>query len=158
MPYTTFREQVQASNVAEITSQGDAIQGSFKQAGHLPADRRQAADVHRVRHAAADVRRPGARGAARTARAWSINARPLDEGRGWLLTLLLSFGPALLFFGLLIWMVEPRPSGAQRRRLRHRAQPAKRYEPTDEQPRITFADVAGIDEAEAELQSRSSTS
>src|SRR5687767_9862804 len=31
VPYTTFREQVQAGNVAEITSQGDAIQGTFKQ-------------------------------------------------------------------------------------------------------------------------------
>src|SRR4051812_16303138 len=31
VPYTTFREQVQAGNVADITSQGDAIQGTFKQ-------------------------------------------------------------------------------------------------------------------------------
>src|ERR1700730_7983478 len=31
VPYTTFREQVQAGNVAEITRQGDAIQGTFKQ-------------------------------------------------------------------------------------------------------------------------------
>src|SRR5947209_20107040 len=32
IPYTTFKEQVQAGNVIEITSQGDAIQGDFKQA------------------------------------------------------------------------------------------------------------------------------
>src|SRR3954454_1315490 len=30
VPYTFFKEQAIAGNVAEITSQGDAIQGSFK--------------------------------------------------------------------------------------------------------------------------------
>ena len=31
VPYTTFKEQVVAGNVSEITSRGDLIQGSFKQ-------------------------------------------------------------------------------------------------------------------------------
>src|SRR5829696_2762118 len=31
IPYTTFRQQVQAGNVAEITSQGDAVQGIFRE-------------------------------------------------------------------------------------------------------------------------------
>src|SRR6187200_425835 len=31
VPYTTFREQVIADNVSEITSQGDRILGTFKQ-------------------------------------------------------------------------------------------------------------------------------
>src|SRR6185295_17906704 len=30
IPYTLFKAQVQADNVAEVTSQGDAIQGTFK--------------------------------------------------------------------------------------------------------------------------------
>ena len=30
IPYTLFKEQVQAGNVEEVTSQGDAIQGTFK--------------------------------------------------------------------------------------------------------------------------------
>ncbi|TMA42058.1 MAG: cell division protein FtsH, partial [Deltaproteobacteria bacterium] len=30
IPYTLFKEQVQAGNVDEVTSQGDAIQGTFK--------------------------------------------------------------------------------------------------------------------------------
>jgi hypothetical protein len=32
VPYTLFRQQVTAGNVAEIVSRGDAIQGTFKQA------------------------------------------------------------------------------------------------------------------------------
>ena len=31
VPYTTFKEQVSAGNVSEITSRGDRIQGTFKQ-------------------------------------------------------------------------------------------------------------------------------
>src|SRR5215203_2525431 len=30
VPYTLFKEQVEASNVEEISSRGDAIEGSFK--------------------------------------------------------------------------------------------------------------------------------
>jgi len=30
IPYTLFKEQVQAGNVEEVTSQGDAVQGAFK--------------------------------------------------------------------------------------------------------------------------------
>src|SRR5919202_4001146 len=36
VPYTTFREQIEAGNVAEITSQGDAIQGAFREAVTYP--------------------------------------------------------------------------------------------------------------------------
>ena len=38
VPYTLFRQQVQAGNVAEITSRGDAIQGTFKQPVTQPAE------------------------------------------------------------------------------------------------------------------------
>src|SRR6266542_1522083 len=30
IPYTTFKEQVQGGNVEDVTSQGDAIQGTFR--------------------------------------------------------------------------------------------------------------------------------
>src|SRR5688572_12514765 len=37
VPYTFFKQQVEAGNVAEITSQGEAIQGLFKQPVPDPA-------------------------------------------------------------------------------------------------------------------------
>ncbi len=150
VPYTTFREQVQAGNVAEITSQGDAIQGTFKQPVTYPptGDNQQTSTQFETRLPTfAD---PGLE-ALLESKGVVINARPLDQGRGWLVTLLLSFGPAILFFALLLWMAS-RAQGAQQGLFGLGRSRAKRYEPTEEQPRITFADVAGIDEAEADLQ------
>jgi len=53
IPYSAFKEQVQAGRVAEITTRGDAIQGTFRGAG-TP-----------LRDARADVPRPGPRASAR---------------------------------------------------------------------------------------------
>jgi cell division protease FtsH len=38
IPYTLFKEQVQADNVEEVTSQGDAIQGTFKKEVTYPRE------------------------------------------------------------------------------------------------------------------------
>src|SRR5438034_1469393 len=84
----------------------------------------------------------------------TINARPLDEPRSWWQTLLLSFGPTLLLIGLFFWISRSAasqlggsggPFGLGRSR-------AKRYDQEQQAARITFADVAGIDEAKAELE------
>jgi cell division protease FtsH len=83
----------------------------------------------------------------------TINARSLDEPRSWWQTLLLSFGPTLLLIGIFFWISTRAasamggsggPFGLGRSR-------AKRYD-QEAQARITFADVAGIDEAKAELE------
>src|SRR5579884_2452596 len=150
VPYTTFREQVQAGNVAEITSQGDAIQGTFKQPVTYPptGDNQQTSTQFETRLPTfAD---PGLE-ALLESKGVVINARPLDQGRGWLLTLLLNFGPAVLFFLLLLWMAG-RAQQAQQGLLGLGRSRARRYDPAADRQRVTFADVAGIDEAEAELQ------
>ena len=56
VPYTLFREQVEAGNVAEVTSQGDTIQGEFKKAVTYPADSDDDA-TRDVRDDAAGLRR-----------------------------------------------------------------------------------------------------
>src|SRR5215471_6588540 len=38
VPYTFFKQQVVADNVSEVTSQGDTIQGTFKNAVTYPPD------------------------------------------------------------------------------------------------------------------------
>src|SRR6185295_7104251 len=38
IPYTLFKRQVQVGNVEEVTSQGDAIQGTFKKEVTFPSD------------------------------------------------------------------------------------------------------------------------
>jgi cell division protease FtsH len=150
VPYTTFRQQVEAGNVAEITSQGDAVQGTFKQAVTYPPtgdNQKTAAQFETRLPSFAD---PGLE-ALLDSKGVTINARPIDNGRGLLLTLLLSFGPAVLFFGLLIWMAS-RAQSAQQGVFGLGRSRAQRYDASTQQARITFQDVAGIEEAKADLQ------
>ena len=77
-----------------------------------------------------------------------VNAEPLDTGAPWWQSLLLFFGPTILFVALLFWLM--RRAGRMQNVLgsfgRSRA---RRYQPSGD--RVTFEDVAGVEEAEAEL-------
>src|SRR5207302_384065 len=78
-----------------------------------------------------------------------INAQPLDTGTPWWESLLFGFGPTLLFLLLLFWLIRRASGGAGGMLGAFGRSKARRYEPTG--TRVTFADVAGIDEAKAEL-------
>src|SRR5207245_11404000 len=77
-----------------------------------------------------------------------INAQPLTSSVPWWESLLLGFGPTLLLVGLLFWLMR-RAGNVQGMLGAFGRSRARRYEPSAE--RVTFADVAGIDEAKAEL-------
>src|SRR5213078_3481236 len=77
-----------------------------------------------------------------------VNAQPLDSGAPWWQNLLLGFGPTLLFIFLLFWLMR-RAGNVQNVLGSFGRSRARRYQPTGD--RVTFADVAGIDEAKAEL-------
>ncbi|MET0730546.1 MAG: ATP-dependent zinc metalloprotease FtsH, partial [Solirubrobacterales bacterium] len=82
-----------------------------------------------------------------------INAEPPDSGRSLLGTLILGFLPTILLIGFFIWLIRRQMGGGGGgggilggfgRSTARRVQPR-------EQERVTFDDVAGIDEAEDEL-------
>jgi cell division protease FtsH len=77
-----------------------------------------------------------------------VNAVPLDTGAPWWQNLLLGFGPTLLFLVLLFWLMR-RAGNVQSVLGSFGRSQARRYQPSGD--RVTFADVAGIDEAKAEL-------
>src|SRR5438552_994857 len=77
-----------------------------------------------------------------------VNAVPLDTGAPWWENVLLGFGPTLLFLFLLFWLMR-RAGNVQGMLGAFGRARARRYEPTGD--RVTFADVAGIDEAKSEL-------
>ena len=153
VPYTLFRQQVTAGNVAEIVSRGDAIQGTFKQAITYPAEGDQArtsTTFSTQRPAFAD---PGLE-AELFAQGVVINARPLEEPRGWLITLLISFGPAILLIAVFVWVSRraARQLGGMGGAFGLGRSTARRVDkPGEDEKRVTFEDVAGIEEAENEL-------
>jgi cell division protease FtsH len=176
IPYTEFRDEVARNNVVSIYSRATSIEGRFKtpvtwpppkpapQPGQPPAPRQRPILGEND-------------GPSRTASSFTtelpaffdrnlesfliahdveISAVPLQQG-GVLSTLIYGFGPALLIIGFYVWMYRRAAKGGGgglglggglfglgRSK-------ARRYDATDAEHRVTFDDVAGIDEAENEL-------
>jgi len=139
-----FLQQVTDGHVKDITSKGTAIQGTFTQkqryAGSKP--------TLRFRTEIPAFADNNALSRLLQAKRVVVNAQPLDSGAPWWQNLLLGFGPTILFIFLLFWIMR-RAGNVQNVLGSFGRSRARRYQPTGD--KITFADVAGIDEAKAEL-------
>jgi cell division protease FtsH len=145
VPYTTFREQVQAGNVSEITSKGNQIQGTFKKSvTYPPSGGKTSTEFQTQRPAFAD---DGLFTLLQEKKV-VVNAKPLDTGPSLFWTVVLSFGPTILLVALFVWLMRRAAGGLGGLGAFGRSR-ARRYEGTEQ--RVTFDDVAGIDEAEDEL-------
>ena len=147
IPYSpTFVEQVRDGNVATVSAKGSAIKGTFEQAVRYPdAEATARSDFSTVVPEFADTddldRLLEANGVEVTAESTTTET-PL-----WL-NALIYLGPPLLFLGLWYWYMRRMGSQGGGMFSFGRAKP-KQYEPTKE--RVSFDDVAGIEEAEQEL-------
>jgi cell division protease FtsH len=104
IPYTLFTQQVQASNVAQITAQGDQIQGSFKQpVTYTPAGSTQAAQVTTFATVQPTFADPNLLPELEQ-QGVLVNATSLDQTTPWWLNLLLGFGPTILLIGGFMWL------------------------------------------------------
>ncbi len=170
VPYTLFKEQVAKGNVQEIHSRGDAITGRFKTPVTYPPAGQGAAP--------SGGGTPGSRGApapgapqevtvfATTLPSFvgpgleaflidhgvEISAKPIQEGASSWTTLLIGFGPALLFIGFYVWMFRraQQGGGLGGGLMGIGKSKAHRYDQAQD-TRVTFEDVAGIDDAEEQL-------
>jgi cell division protease FtsH len=161
IPYTVFKQQVGAGNVGEITSVGDSIQGSFKTAVTYPPPKPQPPSTGTPASPSANQPQPRTSMRFKTQR--PVFAAPgletllaekgvvveaVDEsGSSWF-KLLVGFGPILLLIAAFVW-ISRRAAAAGGGMFGLGRSRAKRY--SEEQPKVTFDDVAGIDEAENEL-------
>src|ERR671936_41055 len=150
IPYTFFKQQVTSGNVSDITSRADTIQGDFKEARTYPPEGKDARTATQFQTVMPQFADPGLETLLEQ-QGVVINAKPLDEPRSWWMTLLLSFGPTILLIAGFLYLTSRAGAmgggafGLGRSR-------ARRYDQTAGNPdRITFADVAGIEEAENEL-------
>jgi len=145
VPYSPFfLQQVTEGHVVSITSKGTAIQGTFSKRERYNGSKATKSFQTEI-PAFADT---NALSQLLQRKRVIVNAVPLDTGAPWWENLLLGFGPTLLFLALLFWFMR-RAGNVQSVLGSFGRSQARRYQPSGD--RVTFADVAGIDEAKAEL-------
>ncbi|MEY2929911.1 MAG: ATP-dependent zinc metalloprotease FtsH [Pseudomonadota bacterium] len=141
--YTEFKKQVSAQNVGEIFARGDTIQGELRKAApdpDKPGRMYEKFTTERPTFAEDDLLKELSTGGA------GVRATPLVQQRGVLFNLLISIAPFALMIAFYVWMFR-KQQGAMGGLMGGRGR-----KPVDpESVRVTFADVAGIDEVEAEI-------
>jgi cell division protease FtsH len=143
VPYTEFKKQVASKNVDQLFARGDSIEGQLKTAAALPGQTNKTYQQFRTERptfASDDLL------SELTAEGATVRATPLVQQRGFITNLLISFGPIVLLVAFYVWMFR-RQQGALGGLLSRGKQ--KRVDP--DSVRVTFADVAGIEEVEAEI-------
>jgi cell division protease FtsH len=171
VPYTLFKEEAGKGNVQAIYSRGDTLTGRFKKPVTYPETSDATAAPGRPRSASDRALHPGP---PRTSANFNtvlpafvgpnleqflidhgveISAEPIGgESNPWA-TLLFGFGPAILLIIFYVWMFRratQQGGGLGGGIFSIGKSRARRYDQEQDQ-RVTFNDVAGIDEAEAEL-------
>lgn len=145
VPYSPFfLQQVRSGNVDSVISTGSELQGKFAHATKPTGA--QTASVHFV------TQIPSFADTDQLSQLMQdhgvvVNAQPFDTGGPVWQRLLLGFGPTIVLLLLLFWIFR-RMSGSRTAGALGRSR-ALRYQPGAET--VTFADVAGIDEAKQEL-------
>jgi cell division protease FtsH len=158
VPYTLFKQEVIEKNVRDIYSRGESLTGHFRTPVpyRSPRDSASKAQPKPVSTFATTLPAfvdPGLE-ALLIQNGTQISAEPIDEGGNPLTTFLFGFGPTILIFVFYFWLYR-------------RAQQAgglggggvlgsigkssaRRFDQAKD-ARVTFEEVAGIDEAENEL-------
>jgi cell division protease FtsH len=145
VPYSPFfLDQVKSGNVEEITSKGTDIQGTFKNKVSFKSSK----PTTRFQTEIPAFANTDELSQVLQQNNVTVNAEPLDTGAPWWQTLLFGFGPTILFL-LLFFFLLRRAGSVQNALGSFGRSRARRYQPTGD--KVTFADVAGIDEAKEEL-------
>lgn len=174
VPYTLFKQEVGKNNVAAIYSQGDTITGRFASAITYPplggkgtASGGEATTTNE--RGAVSGTEPKTISVFTTTlpsfvdpsleqflitNGVEISAKPIEEGGNPWATIFFSFGPGLLFIGFYIWLFRraaQQGGGMMGGGLMGMGKSRARRYDQEQNAKITFDDVAGIDEAENEL-------
>ena len=147
IPYSPlFLNEVRQGNVDRIISKGTSIQGLFNSPVRYPPTGSGSRSSERFSTLIPSFADTAALSKLLEENNVVINAEPLESSAAWWETLLYGFGPTFLLIGLLVLLMRRGGRSALGSFGRSRA---KRYEASAE--RVTFDDVAGIEEAKDEL-------
>jgi len=152
IPYSpTFLAQIKAGNVKEISSTGDAVQGTFKSAIRYPAADQTAQPTTNFSTQIPSFASNSDLSAELARQNVTIDARAPNGGPSVIESLLFGFGPTLLLILLFVFIARRAAAGGGGAGglMSFGRSRARRVEASDQQ--ITFEDVAGIDEAKEEL-------
>ncbi len=147
-PY--FLQQVQVGAVKSISTKGDAIQGTLATKIRYPPTDSKATPTTLFSTQVPAFWNNAELTALLAAKGVQVNAQNPNPGTSLLAEILLGFGPTLLLVGLFVLLARRATAGGGMGALGNfgRSQ-ARRVDP--EKIRVTFDDVAGIDEAKGEL-------
>jgi cell division protease FtsH len=164
IPYTVFKQEVENRNVKSIYSQGASIEGRFAQEVTWPPPSNDQ-DLQRLPKQLPQGPSRSAQTFTTTLPAFvgpgleqflierqvEISAVPIQSGNTWD-ALLFGFGPALLIIVFYVWLYRRASSGGGigGSLFGIGKSKARRYD-QEQDARVTFNDVAGIDEAKNEL-------
>jgi len=152
VPYSpTFVQQVSNGNVKRISALGETVAGEFRTkvaSPDRPSEKATKFETEIPQFVVGDRLE-----ALLVEKKVTIEARSIESGRNVFLQVLLGFGPVILIIGLLFYMARRASAGGGGGGLGGLASfarsRAKRVEKGEQ--RITFDDVAGIDESKHEL-------
>lgn len=170
VPYTLFKEEVTKRNVEAIFSRGETITGRFKNPVVYPPPGRDDASgaEPKTGRKGSTVGEPSKPVSAFTTtlpafidpglesflieHKVEISAKPIQDERSVWLTLLYSLGPGLLIIAFYIWFFRrAQQGGAFGAGVGGLGKSKARRYDQETDTKVTFEDVAGIDEAENEL-------
>jgi cell division protease FtsH len=150
-PY--FLNQLNEGHVRSISTQGDTVDGTFTTNMSYPASSETATPTTLFATRVPSFWNNGALTTLLEDKGVQVNAKSTSGGTSLLAEIILGFGPTLLLVGLFVLLARRAAAAGGAGGLGGlgnfgRSQ-ARRVDP--EQIRVTFADVAGIDEAKEEL-------
>jgi len=146
-----FLQAVQAGEVRSISSKGDTVQGTFTTKLRYPPNDKKATPTTLFATEIPTFWNDTQLSALLKEKGVEINAKSTTQSTSLLAELLLGFGPTLLIVGLFVLIARraARMGGGMGALGNFGRSQARRVDP--EKIRVTFADVAGIDEAKSEL-------
>jgi cell division protease FtsH len=148
--YPTFINQVQSGNVRDVSSTGDAVQGTFRRAVTYPPHSRNVQPTTSFSTQIPSFVPGGQLFRMLEKKGVTIDAKPISNGPSFLAELLLGFGPTLLLVLLFVLLMRRAANaGGPGGLMSFGRSRARRVEASEQH--VTFADVAGIDEAKEEL-------
>ena len=148
IPYSpTFLAQVESGNVTAVSTKGTSVQGTFRNPVRYPNS--SATPASEFTTEIPEFANNNALIALLQKKGVVINATSPSTGTSVLVTLLLTFGPVILLVLLFVSLMRRAGGGIGGGLTGFGRSRAQRVEPSEQT--VTFDDVAGIDEAKAEL-------